>query len=137
MKEWRQVVGYEGIYEVSNHGEVRRDINGEKTMPWTVPGRHLTITPDYRGYNTVKLVKASNIPHGRRTKVHRIVAEAFIGAPPEYKTLINHKDCNKTNNIPENLEWCTNKENLQHAHRAGVFDKHWIMRTRDSLGRFS
>ena len=102
-KEWRPVKGYEGVYEVSNKGEVKRvDKNRRHRMT-------LTINPD--GYLTVKLCK--NGIQSRRF-AHRLVAEAFLDKPDEC-TEVNHKDEDKTNNWVTNIEWCTHKYNLNYG----------------------
>lgn len=96
---WKDIIGFENEYEVSNLGNVRRKIQNLKS----------SISP--HGYKTLSLSK-----NGKTiTKlVHRLVAEAFI-ENHENKEIINHKDCNKTNNVLENLEWVTHEENMQHA----------------------
>jgi len=77
-------------------------------------GGILKPTISSNGYYVVMLS-----PSRKPTKVHRLVAEAFI--PNDYnKPFINHIDGNKLNNTIDNLEWCTSKENAIHAHRIGL-----------------
>lgn len=100
---WKSVVGYEDLYEVSNKGEVRHKLSQCAVGQFR---------KDF-GYAIVRLSKP------RITKqVHRIVAEAFI-PNPENKPNVNHIDNNPANNNVENLEWCTQQENLQHARIQG------------------
>lgn len=72
---------------------------------------------DCAGYRQVGL---SANGHSKSVKVHRLVALAFI-PNPQNKPDVNHKDGNKANNCLSNLEWCTEKENVQHAVRMGLF----------------
>lgn len=113
--EWKAVVGYEGLYEVSNDGRVRsldRQVervkrNGDKYTN-TVKGHELTPYTVGQGYLRVDLYK-----YGKRThkKVHRLVAEAFLKKIPG-KESIDHKNTDKTDNRVENLHWVTQKENM-------------------------
>jgi len=101
---WKPVVGYEGFYEVSNLGRVKRletrvnsNVGGR-----TVRERILKNIPTYQGYLKVHLC----VDNKRIKKnVHRLVAEAFIPNPNNLPC-INHRDENKTNNTVWNLEWC-------------------------------
>ena len=106
IEEWRDVVGYEDLYQVSSMGRVRNVRRG------TVLKTH----PDRAGYIKIGLSK-----NGRQTGkfVHRLVAEAFIDNP-ESKTDVNHKNGIKGNNNLSNLEWNTRSENLLHAYRTGL-----------------
>lgn len=79
--------------------------------------RYLKATVNKHGYCKVKLFKNN---YGKIYSVHRLVAEAFI-PNPENKPQVNHIDSNRRNNNIENLEWVTNKENMQHAVRNNRF----------------
>ena len=91
MEEWRDIKGYEGLYQVSNLGRVRSE------------RKILKGTPDKDGYLRVALCK-----NGTRKYfgIHRLVAIAFIYNTNNYPC-VNHRDENKTNNRAKNLEWCT------------------------------
>jgi NUMOD4 motif/HNH endonuclease len=113
QESWRPVVGYEGLYEVSDHGQVRR----------VAPARAATVgyilkpNTDHNGYPRVRLAPAPG--QHRLIRVHRLVALAFIGPPPQAH-LVNHKDGNKANNHVSNLEWTTYSGNARHALALGL-----------------
>ena len=97
---WLPVIDYEGIYEVSNYGRVRR-----------VGGGIMNGNINSYGYRVVKLTKNGK---QKDKKVHRLVALAFIPTISG-KDFVNHKDGDKLNNCVENLEWVTRGENNKHA----------------------
>lgn len=108
MKEiWKPVKGYEGFYEVSDHGNVK-SLRKNKILKQTVGVKN--------GYSYVGLYKEGK---DKRVLVHRIVATAFIDNPMQKRT-VNHKDGNKSNNCVENLEWATYSENHRHAFKNGL-----------------
>lgn len=104
-EEWRPVVGYEGWYEVSSLGRVRRVAPGHGTHV----GRILKSSDDSHGYPHVILSSKGY----RSCKVHRLVAEAFLG--PAAKQEVNHKNGIKSDNRLSNLEWVTHCRNMEHA----------------------
>jgi hypothetical protein len=114
MEEWRDVPGYEGLYQVSSYGKVRslsryKEWKGTKVF---VEGQTRSLTMNKKGYLTCPLNK-----DGRRKHflVHRIVALAFL--PNEDSRLqLNHKNCIKTENHVDNLEWVDAKTNVRHAY---------------------
>lgn len=114
-EEWRPVVGYEELYEISNLGRVKRLARWFKTKGESQQWRkELILTPrlNEKGYQRVCLYDVDgNVKHHR---VHHLVAQAFIPNPNNYP-IINHKDENKTNNNVENLEWCTNLYNTTYS----------------------
>lgn len=109
-EQMRDVVGYEGLYEVSSYGRV---FSKEKTVPTkngytrSYPYKEMKQQVNENGYLTVTLCK-----QGKRKviPVHRLVALAFI-PNPNGKPQVNHIDEDKKNNMLSNLEWVTNKEN--------------------------
>ena len=106
MEEYRDIKGYEGIYQVSNYGRVkslsRKALNGR-----TVKERILKQNIGDVGYYNVTLCKDGN---HQTFRVHRLVAEAFLPNNNNHP-YINHKDENKLNNNVDNLEWCTETYN--------------------------
>lgn len=113
MEKFKDIIGYEGLYQVSSYGYIRTldkiiyDKNGKKQ---TRKGCILKGWLDAGGYLMVGLNK-NNVR--KAVKVHRIVAEYFI-PNPDNKREVNHKDRNKLNNNESNLEWCTPQENMRH-----------------------
>ena len=110
-EEWRDVVGYEGLYHVSNFGRVKSfHNNGVRILNPSFA--------DYPGYYVVNLTKSGD----QRTQyVHILVAQSFI-PNPENKSYVNHIDGDKLNNCLENLEWVTPTENSRHAWQIGLIE---------------
>lgn len=111
--EWRPVIGFEGWYEVSEAGDVRRVCGGSNR---TYVGRALRQQTSKKGYATVGLSRAGTT---RRRPVHILVAAAFIGSCPDGKQ-VNHEDTNKKNNHYTNLEYTTCLGNIKHAVAHGL-----------------
>lgn len=111
---WKDVIGYEGLYQVSNFG--RAKMLGRMKRLWN--GGKTYINPKMlsqyvvRGYKKVKLRDING--KAKMVSVHRLVAMAFIPNPTDLPQ-VNHKDENKQNNCVENLEWCTQKYNSNYG----------------------
>lgn len=118
MEVWKDIAGYEGLYQVSNLGRIKsigRHTRNRYGLMWK-PGRVLNAAKDNKGYLTVVLCDNKK----RHTfKVHKIVATTFI-LNPERKPQVNHIDGNKQNNRVDNLEWCSQSENMSHAWETGL-----------------
>ena len=108
MEEWKDIKGYEGIYQISNKGRVK-SLNYNRTGKEKI--REGTV--DNTGYKIISLSK-----NGKEKKysIHRLVAQAFL-PNPDNLPVVNHKDENKLNNNVENLEWCTHKYNCNYGTR--------------------
>lgn len=111
---WKDIKGYEGHYQVSNHGTVKsmprmRKTKGDSFAP--LYGRILKQKTSKSGYKVLHLHANEDECH---PSVHRLVALAFIDNP-ENKPTVNHIDGNKTNNKMSNLEWATSSEQMTHA----------------------
>lgn len=105
MEKWKDIKGYEGLYQVSDQGRVKSFVRRKE-------GKILKLQTTYKGYLSVKV-------GGKRVAVHRKVAKAFI-PNLDNKPQVNHIDGIKTNNNVDNLEWCTNSENQIHANKLGL-----------------
>lgn len=107
METWKDIPGYEGLYQVSDFGNVKSLRGKEKILKPSSNGK---------GYLTLILSKNNKryYPY-----VHRLVGELFV-ENPDNKPEINHKDGNKANNHKDNLEWCTHLENIKHSCRTGL-----------------
>ena len=117
---WKDVVGYKGLYQVSNLGKVKsysrvvRCKGGFRTQPSKVLSPQTDKRKNF--YNFVRLYKNGI---SKPFFVHRLVANAFIPNPQNIPQ-VNHKDGNKLNNNVDNLEWCSTRENCLHAFRLGL-----------------
>lgn len=98
---WKDIEGYEGLYQVSTLGRVKNSRSGKV----------LKVGKQINGYLQVSLYKNGK---SKRYYMHRLVAQAFI-PNPQNKPQVNHIDENKENNYFENLEWVTAKENSNHG----------------------
>lgn len=105
MVKWKDIGNFEGLYQISNEGQV-------KSFHKSTKGDILKPYPNSRGYPLVKLYG------GKRHKhyfVHILVAIHHLPAPKKGRDQINHKDGNPCNSRVSNLEWCTSEENAQHS----------------------
>jgi hypothetical protein len=105
---WRPAPGFEGAYEVSNLGRVRRRATGLVRKPALIKRT---------GYYAINLSVRNQ---QKMVSVHRLVAVAFLGLPPSPTHEVNHRDGNKANCAATNLEWSTASENTLHAVAHGL-----------------
>jgi len=119
MEEWKDVDGYEGIYQVSSMGNIRsldRKITQfchKNYFTRNMNGRTIKSKTQNSGYEIVWLSKNGNV---RAFTVHRIALVAFTGFTP-IGLDINHIDGDKRNNKIENIEWCSKSENIKHSYK--------------------
>ena len=105
MSPQKDIPGYEGLYQVDMYGNVHSLRNSRVLRPYS----------NGSGYQKVNLYGPGGC---QRKYVHRLVAEAFLPNPGNLP-VVNHKDADTTNNSVQNLEWCTQAENIQHCVRMG------------------
>lgn len=117
---WKDIQGYEGLYQISSFGRVKRLERENKFGNKTRVLKEMIMTPvknrhGYMGLNIAidKKMKAHSI--------HRLVATHFIKNIDNLPE-VNHIDGDKNNNVASNLEWCTRKENMSHAISAGLIN---------------
>ena len=106
-ERWKPVVGYEGIYSVSDMGRIRRDAPAKRARVGYVLRPSLA-----SGYPRVALCSENDRNH---QFVHRIVARAFIGQPPDRQPHVNHKNGDRSDARLQNLEYVSPEENFRHA----------------------
>lgn len=134
MEVWKDIEGYEGIYQVSNTGRVR-SLDRLNSIGQNRKGKILKEKVHTNGYHFVTLYKNKT----RREKlIHRIVAETFLENKGN-KRVVNHIDGVKTNNNVSNLEWATHKENSVHAVKTGLMkvgEQHHLSKLSDEEIRY-
>lgn len=115
MEVWKDVLGYEGSYQISNYSNVRgldRSITQRNGTVISRKGQLLKPRLDSKGYYFLRL--------GNKNKwVHRMIIESFV-RPMESKEVVNHIDGVKTNNSLDNLEICSSGHNQKHAYATGL-----------------
>ena len=112
---WKDIKGYEGIYQVSNLGRIKslehtvrsNKCGGVRTIAEAI----LHPTDNGHGY---KIIGLRNKGHRKNYYIHRLVATAFIPNPKQLE-YINHIDYDRENNSVDNLEWCTQKDNVNYS----------------------
>lgn len=111
MKEiWKDIEGYEGLYQISNLGNVR-------TLHWNRTNKTRLLTPFMNsGYLRIGFRQNYIL---KNYLIHVLVAKAFVDNPYN-KPQVNHIDGNKLNNCVSNLEWVTRSENVIHAHKTNL-----------------
>lgn len=122
METWKDIPGYENLYQASNLGQIKSlakkipvNNHGKKTVH-SFPEKILK--PEITWNNRLRVVLSKNKVH-KRWSVHKLIALTFIPEDPK-RPHINHKDGNPQNNKVENLERCTRSENEQHALKTGL-----------------
>ena len=106
MEQFKNIKGYEGLYQVSNLGRVKSLKYGRERL--------LNAGLDGKGYLHVNLYRNKK---PQTLKVHKLVAIAFLNHKPcGHKSVVNHKDFNKLNNVIENLEIVSQRENANQKH---------------------
>lgn len=109
MEIWKDVVGYEEYFQISNEGRLFSK-RSHKVLKQTI---------SKTGYYTVSTKIGGRTGISKCFRIHRVVAEAFL-VNPQNKETVNHIDGNKLNNNLSNLEWATYSENSQHAFKTGL-----------------
>lgn len=117
MEIWKDVVGYEGLYQVSNLGNVKRVGSFRGVNKAYLNNYYLKPLDNGKGYFRIKLTVNNK---SKRVMLHRIIAEAFIENQNQYPC-INHINGNKKDNRIENLEWCTQSQNCLHSVKMGTW----------------
>lgn len=116
---WKDIAGYNGYYQISNYGRVKRkgyhyiDKYGHKK------GRGEKILSQLKNKSGYMLINLSKESISKHLYVHRLVACAFI-TNKDNKLQVNHKNGNKSDNRVSNLEWSTRSENMKHAYATGL-----------------
>lgn len=117
---WCNILGYDGVYQISREGMVRKlqtSVSHSLNGVLRLRAQLMAQRPDKDGYLRVSLTLPNN--DHKLCGVHRLVAETFI-PNPDNLPCVNHKDGNKQNNCVDNLEWCTVEYNNHHAAAIGL-----------------
>lgn len=116
------LAGYEGLYDIDTNGDIfslDRIVVKKNRVQQSIIGKKRKVSNHCTGYLTIRIMDKTH-------RVHRLVALTFLGNPPEGKESVNHKNGNKKDNRLDNLEWCSNKENTEHAIATGLMNQKGI-----------
>ena len=116
MEIWKDIKGYEGIYQISNEGRVKRLAGSPKCKK----DRILKNSTTSNGYLFVSLC---NKGQHKLYRVHRLVLETFSPIENMENLQVNHLDEDRTNNKLNNLQWCTCQDNINYGNRANKYVK--------------
>jgi hypothetical protein len=108
--QWRDLYKFEGLYEITRNGQVRRKASQYPVRQNISDGGYVRVCLSYRGFKNIK---------SRWYPLHRLVLSTFVG-PPKPGQEVNHINAVKTDNRVENLEWVTHAENMRHASNLGL-----------------
>lgn len=121
---WKDIINYEGIYQVSNYGSVKsldRYITRRNGVIYFKKGDLITPMENEDGYYQLKLCENGKC---HTVRVHILVAHHFIDKPIDFeegKYEVNHKDYNRKNNFANNLEWVSHKDNIKYSADCGRY----------------
>jgi hypothetical protein len=132
MEVWKDIPGYEGIYQASTFGNIRT-VEGKVTSNKRYSTRHWKsriLKGRGDNYNTGKRVNLWKNGKAKDCLVARVVATTFLGVPPEGFT-VNHIDGNRLNNRIDNLEWLSLADNIRHGFATGLYPTKQVSLQRD------
>ena len=132
---WRDVAGFEGLYQVSDHGRVRSLDHTTKRNNGIVHFKGRILQPKVATPYLGVILSKNGKAHPKR--IHRLVALAFVPNPNNLP-VVDHIDGDKTNNAAGNLRWCTHEQNTNYASDMGVLGPTpYARRTREQQERYS
>jgi len=117
---FKDIKGYEGLYQISNLGKVKSLPKKQKNRYTTYYSKEKILTSNV-GYGGYKFQKIGN----KTFSIHRLVCEYFVNKV-DNKNIVNHKDLNKINNNFDNLEWVTSRENTHHYEKTKIGSSRYI-----------
>lgn len=121
MKEiWKDIAGYEGLYQISNLGNVKSLARTVVKSNGVIQHRKERLMAKRKSMDGYYIAKLTVNHHSVSVGIHILVAKHFIPNPNHFPE-VNHLDCDRTNNCVTNLEWCTHQQNIEHSRLLGHY----------------
>ena len=128
---WKDIYDYEGLYQISNKGRVKRlkfaHVSSDGKTTWVHKEKILKPKHDKKGYLFIRLGNGTKT--SKNFRIARLVAMHFISLPPFENAQVDHIDRNRTNNNLENLRWVSNSENCRNKCNNTLFEINGETRT--------